>query len=81
MMKEDRSKLIEVFKGTPWEADLLKSMIESNGIRAAVKDAMVVNIVLPATAIEVAVLVNETDFEEAMQVVREYLNNKQATDN
>ena len=56
-------------------------MIESNGIKAAVKDAMVVNIVLPATAIEVAVLVNETDYEEAMQVVREYLNNKQATDN
>lgn len=76
-MKEDRSKLIEVFKGTPWEADLLKSMLENNGIHAATKDGNVVNVVLPVTAIEVAVLVNESDYADAKKVVDEYLKNEQ----
>ena len=33
---------------------------------------MVVNVVLPATAVDVSVLVNEKDYEAAMEVVREY---------
>ncbi|EJW89693.1 hypothetical protein EVA_22196 [gut metagenome] len=37
---------------------------------------MVVNVVLPTTAIEVKVLVNETNYEAAMEVVREYENNQ-----
>ena len=36
------------------------------------KDGMVVNVVLPATAVDVSVLVNEKDYEAAMEVVREY---------
>lgn len=76
-MKEDRSRLIEVFKGTPWEADLLKSMLENNGIHAATKDGNVVNVVLPVTAIEVAVLVNESDYADAKKVVDQYLKNEQ----
>ena len=76
-MKEDRSRLIEVFKRTPWEADLLKSMLENNGIHAATKDGNVVNVVLPATAIEVAVLVNESDCADAKKVVDQYLKNEQ----
>ena len=33
---------------------------------------MVVNVVLPATAVDVSVLVNEKDYEAAMEVVRDY---------
>lgn len=33
---------------------------------------MVVNVVLPATAVDISVLVNEKDYEAAMEVVREY---------
>ena len=36
------------------------------------KDGMVVNVVLPDTAIDVAVLVNEANYETAMEVVRAY---------
>lgn len=75
-MKEDKSKLIEVFKGAPWEAELVRGLLENSNIDSMSKDALLVNIVLPATAIDVAVLVREEDYEAAMEVVREREKNK-----
>lgn len=71
MKAEDKSKLIEVFKGSLWEAELVKGLLEANGVKSATKDDIAVNIALPETAIDVAVLVNEEDYEAAMQVMRE----------
>lgn len=75
-MEEDRSKLIEVFKGSLWKAELVKSLIGSNDINAVLKNGMLVNVVLPESAIDVSVLVNEEDYEAAMEVVREYEKNE-----
>lgn len=72
MKEEDKSKIVEVFAGSPWEAELVKSLLENNSIESATKDGMVVNVVLPDTAVDVSVLVNEKDYEAAMEVVREY---------
>ena len=72
MKEEDKSKLIEVFTGSPWEAELVKSLLGNSDIEAVTKDGMVVNVVQPATAVDVSVLVNEKDYEAAMEVVREY---------
>ena len=72
MKEEDKSKLIEVFKGSLWEAQLVKSLLGNNDIESTSKDGMVVNVVLPDTAIDVAVLVNEANYETAMEVVRAY---------
>lgn len=72
MKEEDKSKLIEVFKGSLWEAELVKSLLGNSDIQSAIKDGLLVNVVLPDTALDVAVLVNEKDFEAAMEVVREY---------
>lgn len=68
---EDRSKLVEVFTGSLWEAELVKGLLNDRGIEAAIKDGLVVNVALPETAISVKVLVNESDFEAAMEVIRE----------
>ena len=76
MKTEDKSKLIEVFKGSLWEAEMVKSLLDNAEVEAALKDGMVVNVVLPATAVEVKVLVNEANYEAAMEVVREYENNQ-----
>lgn len=43
-------------------------MLGSNNIDAMMKDSMVVNVVLPETAIDIAVLVREEDYEAAMEV-------------
>ena len=33
MKEEDYSKAIEVFSGSPWEAEIIKGLLESNNIR------------------------------------------------
>ena len=76
MKEEDKSMLIEVFKGSPWEADLVKSMLGDNGVQCALKDSVVANVVLPSSAVEVTLLVTEEDFAAARQVVEEYETNR-----
>lgn len=71
MKEEDKSKLIEVYKSSPWEAELVKGLLNANGIQAMLKDSMLPNIILPAIVMDVAVLVNEKDYEAAMEVIRE----------
>lgn len=71
---EDKSKLVEVFKGSLWEAELVKGLLNDRGIESTIKDGLVVNVALPETAIDVQVLVNEADYEAAMSVVRERSN-------
>ena len=71
MRKEDKSKLIEVYKSTPWEAELVKGLLNANDIQALPEDSVLPNVILPATAMDVAVLVNEKDYEAAMKIIRE----------
>ena len=37
MKEEDKSKLVEVFNGSLWEAELVKSLLENNGIESTLK--------------------------------------------
>ena len=39
MKEEDKSKLIEVYKSSPWEAELVKGLLNANGIQAMLKDS------------------------------------------
>ena len=72
MKEEDKSKLVEVFTGSPWEAELVKSLLGNSDIEAVTKDGMVVNACTACHCVDVSVLVNEKDYEAAMEVVREY---------
>ena len=40
MKEEDYSKAIEVFSGSPWEAEIIKGLLESNNIRCVIKDVI-----------------------------------------
>ena len=40
MKEEDKSKLVEVFTGSPWEAELVKSLLGNSDIEAVTKAAM-----------------------------------------
>lgn len=75
-MKEDKSKLIEVFTGSLWEAELLNTYLADNGIRAVVRGGTVVNLVLPSTNVDVSVLVNDCDMVAAKKMVQIYMENK-----
>lgn len=65
----DNTSLVEVFTGSPWEAELVKGLLESNGVKSALKDGMM-DTIAPYISNEVAVMVNEEDYEPAMEVVR-----------
>ena len=40
MKEEDFSKSIEVFSGSPWEAEIIKGLLESNNILCVIKDGI-----------------------------------------
>ena len=71
MMEEDKSKLVEVYQGTLWEAELLKGLLKDRGIDSVIQNGLLVNVTLPETAVPVKVVVNEADYENAMVVIRE----------
>ncbi|WP_321479037.1 DUF2007-related protein [uncultured Bacteroides sp.] len=65
--KEDFS-LTEVFSGTPWEAELIKGLLESNEIEAALKDG-IMGTLAPYLSPEVSVLVSQDNYEKAIQII------------
>lgn len=75
-MKEDKSKLVEVFRGSLWKAELLKTILSDHGIESATKDSLVVNLAMPSNVVDVFVLVNESDKEEATRIVAEFEKNE-----
>jgi len=69
MKGKDDTPLVEVFTGSPWEAELTKGLLESNGIESVVKDG-IMGTLAPYISPEVAILVNESDYEAATEVIR-----------
>ncbi len=69
MKENNESLLVEVFSGTPWEAELIKGLLESNGIQASLKDG-IMGIIAPYLSPEVSVLINEESYEAAMEIIR-----------
>jgi hypothetical protein len=70
MKDKNEELLVAVFSGSPWEAELVKGLLESNGIPASLKDGMMATIA-PYINDEVVVQVNEENYESAMVVVRD----------
>ena len=69
MKEEDYSKAIEVFSGSPWEAEIIKGLLESNNIRCVIKDG-IMGTLAPYTAPSVSVLVTEEEYEAATELIR-----------
>lgn len=67
-MKEEKdTRLVEVFVGSPWEAELVKGLLESSNIESVLKDGDLAPIIPPNS---VSIEVNENDYEAAMEVIR-----------
>lgn len=69
MKEEDYSRAIEVFSGSPWEAEIIKGLLESNDIRRVIKDGNYGDI-SPYIAPSVSVLVTEDQYEAATELIR-----------
>lgn len=62
--------LVEVFTGSPWEAELTKGLLESSGIESIVKDG-IMGTLAPYISPEVSIMVNESDYQAATEIIKE----------
>ena len=67
---KDNSRIIEVFNGSRWEAELVKGLLESSDIVAELKDGLMSSIA-PYISPTVSVMVNEDQYEQAMSIIRD----------
>lgn len=65
--------LVEVYRGDLWEAELVKGLLESNGVQAMIKDETISAVTSPylSSGGGVAVLVNKEEQVYAEKVVKE----------
>ena len=69
MKEEDYSKSIEVFSGSPWEAEIIKGLLESNDIRCVIKDG-IMGTLAPYIAPAVSVLVTEDEYRSHPAIIK-----------
>lgn len=67
---DKNTRVVEVFSGSPWEAELVKGLLESNGVNSILKDGDMAAITPYYDGQEVTILVNQDDYESAMQIIR-----------
>jgi len=77
MTKEDKSLApFEVFEGSPWEAGLLKSILEDNEIESIVQQASALQWnIIPTDGASMKVFVAQKDYEQAKAIVDEFYSN------
>jgi len=75
-MNEDNS--IVVFSGTTWQAQMVKSLLESSGITAFIKDG-IIGTLAPwysgGGGAAVKVIILDKDLDKAMPIIEEYERN------
>lgn len=69
MKAKDDTPLVEVFAGSPWEAELTKGLLESNGIESMVKDG-IMGTLAPYISPVVSIMVNESDYHAATEIIQ-----------
>jgi len=76
MKAKDEMKPVEIFSGSPWEATLVKSILENEQIEAFLKDEIMGTLTpwhsSPGAANSVKVLVSSLDLDKAIQIVKAY---------
>jgi hypothetical protein len=79
MNTEDEIEPVEIFAGTTWQAEMVKSLLENQEIEAFLKDEIIGTLSPWWTAAggvgSVKVIVSSVDFERAKVIADEYQKN------
>jgi hypothetical protein len=79
MSESNENKAITIFKGDPIEVGIVKSLLENYEIEAFLIDEIMGNLnpwlISPGGTGSIKVLVSNTDYEKAKQIVDEYVEN------
>ncbi len=84
MKKNNEIEPVEVFSGTIWEAELVKSLLENSEIETFLKDentgTMAPWYTAPGGAGSVTVVVSNLDYDRAIAIVAEFETNMKKSD-
>ncbi|MGQ1788117.1 MULTISPECIES: DUF2007-related protein [unclassified Saccharicrinis] len=73
----DRGRIVEIYSGSLWESEMVKSMLKANGINCFLKNNTLNSYVYePIVAEGVKVMVNEADQQIAQVIVEAYKKSK-----
>jgi|PlaIllAssembly_1097288.scaffolds.fasta_scaffold1083808_1 hypothetical protein len=79
MKSEDEVSMIEIFAGTPWQAGMVKNLLENEGIQAFIADEIIGTLnpwwTAPGGAGAIKVRISSADYEQAKLIVEEYERN------
>lgn len=71
--KSDDNKLMEAYAGSLWQAQIIKGLLDANGIVCMLEDDTLGAVTSPYSGFggNVKVLVNEDELQEALDVIKE----------
>lgn len=64
--------MIEIFDGNPFQAQMVKNLLENEGIESFLKDEIIARSAIFRPEGGVRVMISELDFEKAKWIVDEY---------
>ena len=75
--KEDnQDPIVEIFSGTPWEAGMIKSMLEDSEIPCFIKNDILNDYAIePTFQAGVKAMISGSDFDKAKEIVEGYYRN------
>ncbi|ERI84758.1 hypothetical protein HMPREF1981_02234 [Bacteroides pyogenes F0041] len=77
-MKEEKyDKAVEVFRGSAWEAEVIKGLLQSHGIPCVIQDGRL-GAIAPYIDPDISLLVTEEQYEAAKNLIES--NKKKAND-
>lgn len=80
MTKREEDKLVEIFSGTLWEAEMIKSLLESAQINSFIKNHTLNSYAYESGIAEgVKVMILNRDSKPAKDIVDEYFSNMKDT--
>lgn len=71
MVIHQEESLVQVYSGTAWQAEIVKGLLESNGILATLRDESLTSAIMPDIGGSVLVIVDKTDAPLAKKIINE----------
>jgi hypothetical protein len=74
----DNSKaIVEIYSGTLWESEMIKSLLEDSNIESFIKNSVLNSYAYePTSSGEVKVMIPGSDFEKAKEIVEQFNKNR-----
>ncbi len=66
-------KTIEIFNGTLFQAQMVKNLLENEGIESFLKDEIIARSPVYSAGGGVRVMISESDYQKAMLIVDDYI--------